>query len=47
MTREWEKYGHRVSNLPTELMQKHREIYDAAIARARELGWDPELGDDG
>ncbi|MCG6965210.1 MAG: hypothetical protein LJE59_01720 [Chromatiaceae bacterium] len=46
VTREWEKYGHRVSNLPPELMQKHRAIYDAAIARARALGWDPELADD-
>jgi hypothetical protein len=45
VTTEWEKYGHLVSNLPPELGQKHRKIYDAAVARARELGWDPELGD--
>jgi hypothetical protein len=46
VTSEWEKYGHMVSNLPPDLMTRHREIYDAAVARARELGWDPELGDD-
>ena len=45
VTREWERYGHMVSKLPPELAAKHREIYDAAVARARELGWDPELGD--
>jgi len=45
VTKEWEKYGHLVSNLPPELAAKHREIYDAAIARARGLGWDPELDD--
>ena len=46
VTVEWEKYGHMVSNLPPDLAQRHREIYDAAVARARELGWDPELDDD-
>ncbi len=46
VTREWEKYGHLVSNLPPELGRRHREIYDAAVARARELGWDPELDED-
>lgn len=42
VTKEWDKYGHLVSNLPPELAEKHRGIYDAAVARARELGWDPE-----
>lgn len=42
VTAEWEKYGHMVSRLPPELMTRHREIYDAAIKRARELGWDPD-----
>lgn len=45
VTAEWEKYGHMVSSLPPELAPKHREIYDAAIARARALGWNPELDD--
>ncbi len=43
VTTEWEKYGHLVCNLPSDLSERHRRIYDAAIARARELGWDPEL----
>jgi len=47
VTGEWDKYGHLVSNLPPDLAAKHREIYDAAIARARELGWDPELNENG
>ena len=48
VTREWDKYGHLVSNLPPELAQRHREIYDAAIANARKKGWDPDeaLDDD-
>ncbi len=43
---EWDKYGCLVSNLPDGLRQRHAEIYDAAIAKARQLGWNPELGDD-
>jgi len=38
---EWDKYGCKVSNLPEELLAKHKQIHDAAIARARTLGWDP------
>lgn len=41
----WEPYGHLVSRLPQELAEKHRRIYDAAIAEARRKGWDPELAD--
>ena len=43
---EWEKYGHRVSALPPELAEKHRRIYDDAVARAKAKGWDPELNED-
>jgi hypothetical protein len=45
---EWHKYGHMVSRLPPELAARHREIYEAAIQRARELGWNPDeaLNDD-
>jgi len=39
--REWDKYGHLVSNLPPELRERHQRIYDAAVKRARELGWNP------
>jgi hypothetical protein len=46
VTAEWGKYGHLVSNLPPELKQRHQRIYEAAIARARELGWNPELEDE-
>ena len=43
---EWDKYGCLVSNLPDDLRQVHTQIYDAAIAKARQMGWDPELADD-
>ncbi len=42
VTQEWDKYGHLASNLPTELRQRHRRVYDQAIAEARAKGWDPE-----
>jgi hypothetical protein len=42
----WGPYGSLVSNLPDELKQRHKRIYDEAIARARELGWNPELSDE-
>lgn len=44
--REWEKYGHMVSSLPADLAERHKRIYDAAIANARKLGWDPEKLDE-
>ncbi|MDJ0808166.1 MAG: hypothetical protein QNJ78_15195 [Gammaproteobacteria bacterium] len=46
VTKEWEKYGHLASNLPEELKAKHARIYAAAIERAKEMGWNPELGED-
>jgi hypothetical protein len=46
VTSEWDKYGHLASHLPDELKERHQRIYDAAVKRARELGWDPELGED-
>lgn len=45
VTRAWDRYGHLVSNLPPELAERHRRIYEKAIQDAREKGWDPELGD--
>ncbi|MCI0504910.1 MAG: hypothetical protein L0Z73_02250 [Gammaproteobacteria bacterium] len=42
----WEPYGHMVSLLPDELQQRHQRIHDAAVTRARELGWDPDLSDE-
>lgn len=38
----WAPYGHLASRLPPELQEKHRRIYDAAIVRARSLGWSPD-----
>lgn len=40
---EWDKYGCLVSNLPEDLKQRHAEINDNAIKKAREPGWDPTL----
>lgn len=42
----WEPYGHMASRLPPELAERHRLIHDEAIARAKALGWQAELGDD-
>lgn len=42
----WKPYGHLAGKLPPELAERHRRIHEAALQRARELGWDPELGDD-
>jgi len=46
VTAEWDKYGHLASGLPEALRERHQRIYADAVNRARELGWDPELGDD-
>lgn len=42
----WEPYGHMASRLPPELAGLHRQIHDEAIARAKALGWQAELGED-
>jgi hypothetical protein len=39
----WEPYGSLASQLPPELRERHARIYAAAIQRAREQGWNPEL----
>ena len=44
--REWDRYGNLPSRLPDEKRQRHADLYARATARAREKGWDPELGDD-
>lgn len=43
---EWGKYGHLASRLPPELGERHRRIHEAAIERARESGWSPNLDDE-
>jgi hypothetical protein len=42
---EWDKYANLPSRLPTELRERHAALYKMAVDRAREMGWDPELGD--
>lgn len=41
----WRPFGHLVSRLPEDLRERHARIYGAALARARELGWRPDLYD--
>lgn len=37
----WEPYGHLASRLPPELRERHREIYEQALQKARQRGWQP------
>lgn len=46
VTAAWHPFGHLVSALPDDLRARHRRIYDAALARAKQLGWGPQLYDD-
>ena len=39
---EWEKYGFSVAALPDETRARFLRIQDAAVARARAAGWDPQ-----
>lgn len=43
---EWDKFSNLPSRLPSELLERHGEIYGRAIRDARNKGWDPELGED-
>lgn len=42
----WEPYGHMASRLPPDLAESHQRIHGEAIARAKALGWQAELGED-
>ena len=42
----WEPYAHLPSRLPEELRERHERIHAEAMARARDSGWDAELGED-
>jgi hypothetical protein len=42
----WDRYGNLPSNLAPELQQRHAELYAWATERGRDLGWNPELGED-
>lgn len=39
---EWDKYGCMVSNLPTDLAERHYRIHDIAIQSAKNSGWSGE-----
>jgi hypothetical protein len=44
----WDAYGHLVSRLPPELLERHQRIHNEATRRAREMGWNPDLsGEEG
>ncbi|WP_414041681.1 hypothetical protein ACJU26_06415 [Acidithiobacillus sp. M4-SHS-6] len=42
----WDQYGNLPSRLPPELAERHTRIYAEAVARAKEGGWNAELGED-
>ncbi|MEW6132588.1 MAG: hypothetical protein AB1591_05400 [Pseudomonadota bacterium] len=44
--REWNKYASLPSRLPPALRERHAQIYEKAMALARDRGWDPELGEE-
>ncbi len=41
-SKEWEKYGFLVSNLPEEKRKCFERIQSEAIKRANKEGWDPQ-----
>lgn len=43
---EWDKYGCLVSNLPSELFEKHQRIHGQAVIDARVAGWSGEVETD-
>ncbi|HQF30928.1 MAG TPA: hypothetical protein PLJ34_05730 [Hyphomicrobiales bacterium] len=42
VTKAWEPYGYRVGALPAELRERFERIQEAAVARARAAGWNPD-----
>lgn len=42
----WEPYGQLPSRLPPDLAERHARIHAEAVARAKGMGWDAELGED-
>jgi len=43
VNKEWDKYGCLVSNLPTELFERHQRIHAQGFTRAKESGWSGDL----
>lgn len=46
VNKAWESYGGLPSRLPEDFRRRHEQIYNAAVERARAIGWDDELQDD-
>lgn len=46
VNQRWDEYGNLPSRLPSELLEAHTKIYEWAMQRGRERGWNPDLGDD-
>ena len=42
VTQAWEPFAHLPSRLSPELLERHQRIYAAAVARAKNLGWNPD-----
>tara|TARA_B100000676_G_C17341067_1_gene466169 strand:+ start:119 stop:430 length:312 start_codon:yes stop_codon:yes gene_type:complete len=38
----WIPYSHLPSNLPPDLLERHKRIYSIAIEKAKNLGWNPD-----
>lgn len=39
----WEQYGYAVTALPPEIRTRHERVHNAALVRARSLGWAPDM----
>lgn len=39
----WDKYGCLVSNLPEELLERHKRIHGEWVQKAKDAGWSGEL----
>ena len=43
---EWEKYGFLVNRLPDDVRERFMRIQTEAMKKAKQSGWNPDLGDD-
>ncbi len=43
---EWDKYGCMVSALPEDLRERHMQIHDVAIKKAKDAGWSGDIETD-
>lgn len=46
ISERWDQSGNLPSRLPTELRQRHADLYAWAVERGRILGWNPELNEE-